>query len=165
MSKDELVQAYVDGGVSRRTFIRRLVGAGVSMGAAVSYAHLLAPERASAASTPNADFYNPPTLQLDVGSKSLTAVVHKGKIKLNLVVSEPATVALVAAATLGGKAKQVSRLTVDFPAAGQQLVTLRIGRSIRKAFGDLDKTNVTVTATATDRQGATGTATDQQKLK
>jgi hypothetical protein len=66
---------------------------------------------------------------------------------------------------LNGKAREVSALTVDFPAAGQQAVTMRIGRKIRKAFGDLDKTNVTITATATDRQGATGAATDRQKLK
>lgn len=48
MSNNELVTAYVEGRISRRTLIRRLVAAGVSMGAAVSYAHLLGPERAGA---------------------------------------------------------------------------------------------------------------------
>jgi hypothetical protein len=48
MSAEELVNAYVEGRVSRRTLIRRLTAAGMSMGAAVSYAHLLTPERAVA---------------------------------------------------------------------------------------------------------------------
>jgi hypothetical protein len=41
MSKEELVEAYLDGRVDRRTFIRKLVAAGVSMGAAVTYAQAL----------------------------------------------------------------------------------------------------------------------------
>jgi hypothetical protein len=58
MSQDELVNAYIDGSVSRRTFIRRLVTAGVSLGAAVSYAHLLSPSRADARNN-SPDFYKP----------------------------------------------------------------------------------------------------------
>ena len=49
MSRQELVDAYVEGGVSRRSFVRRLVASGVSIGAAVSYAEVLAPAAASAA--------------------------------------------------------------------------------------------------------------------
>lgn len=43
MSKQELVEAYVEGRVSRRVFMRRLVAAGVSLGAASAYAAALAP--------------------------------------------------------------------------------------------------------------------------
>ncbi len=42
MSREELVVAYVDGRLSRRAFIRRLVALGVTAGAAVTYADALA---------------------------------------------------------------------------------------------------------------------------
>src|SRR5688500_9012234 len=48
MSAEELVNQYVEGGISRRTLIRRLTAAGMGLGAAVSYAHLLSPDRAVA---------------------------------------------------------------------------------------------------------------------
>ena len=41
MSRAELVQGYLDGQLSRRVFIRRLVATGVSAAAALSYAGLL----------------------------------------------------------------------------------------------------------------------------
>lgn len=40
MSKQELVEAYVRGEVTRRAFIRRLIAAGVSFGAAMAYAQI-----------------------------------------------------------------------------------------------------------------------------
>jgi hypothetical protein len=43
MSQDELVNAYVSGRISRRTFIRRLAIAGVSLAAAATYAEVLVP--------------------------------------------------------------------------------------------------------------------------
>ena len=68
MSRDQLVEAYVNGGISRRVFVRRLIGAGVSLAAAVSYSELLGPQWASAAEPdfydeqdPNADLRQPKT--------------------------------------------------------------------------------------------------------
>ena len=49
MSREELAAAYADGSISRRTFIRRLVATGVSLSAAVTYATVLSPSAASAA--------------------------------------------------------------------------------------------------------------------
>jgi hypothetical protein len=49
MSRQELVESYLEGGVSRRSFVRRLVASGVSIGAAASYAEVLAPATATAA--------------------------------------------------------------------------------------------------------------------
>jgi hypothetical protein len=69
MSQDELVNAYIEGSVSRRTFIRRLVVGGVSLGAAVSYAHLLAPDPAGA--RPGQDFYKDKDDNPDAGSQSI----------------------------------------------------------------------------------------------
>ena len=43
MSEEELVAAYVDGKISRRVFVRRMVAAGLSTAAALSYAGLIGP--------------------------------------------------------------------------------------------------------------------------
>ena len=77
MSRDELVNAYIDGSVSRRTFIRRLVTAGVSLGAAVSYAHLLAPGRADARNN-DPDFYKPGANQFAQSSPPQLFAVSSG---------------------------------------------------------------------------------------
>lgn len=166
-----MVNAYIEGNVSRRTFIRRLVAAGVSLGAAVSYAHLLTPQHAGAAAPnsdfyqPNPDFYHPPHPAVTVGSKSIDAVVRKGTVKVLVSVDEPATVLVNATATIRGKLKTIPPVTVDFAAAGSQLVTLRVGRKLRNALGRVGKTVVQVTATATDRQAQSGSAVASRKLK
>ena len=55
MSREELVGAYVGGNVSRRVFIRGLVGLGVTIGAAVAYADVLAAQ--TVPTTSAADIY------------------------------------------------------------------------------------------------------------
>ncbi len=58
MSRRQLVDAYVDGRISRRVFAKRLVATGVSAGAAASYAAALAPTAsASGRETCLRDFY------------------------------------------------------------------------------------------------------------
>ncbi len=56
MSKHEIVEGYLNGAISRRTFVRRLTAAGLSLSAALSYAELLRANSAHAASRGN-DFY------------------------------------------------------------------------------------------------------------
>ncbi len=80
-------------------------------------------------------------------------------------VDEPASVLVTATATIGGKLRTVSSATVDFATAGSQLVTLRISRKLRKTLGNLEKTIVQVTATATDRQAQSGSSIASKKLK
>ena len=69
VSRDHLVSEYANGNISRRTFVRRLVAAGVSFGAAVSYAHLLEQAPAARASArAHGDEYgtdDPPTVLID----------------------------------------------------------------------------------------------------
>jgi hypothetical protein len=48
MSKQEMVDAYLQGNISRRTFVRRLAAAGLTLSAAIGYAELLRPGRAHA---------------------------------------------------------------------------------------------------------------------
>jgi hypothetical protein len=56
MTQDEVVSAYVRGGISRRMLIRRLVAGGMGVAAAVAYAHALSPAAARAAGRPK-DLY------------------------------------------------------------------------------------------------------------
>jgi hypothetical protein len=76
LSRQEVVDAYLDGRISRRTLIRRLVAAGVSAGAAVSYAHLLNPQRAQAAG--DSDHY--PDVNVNVIDEDLDRVVNRARI-------------------------------------------------------------------------------------
>lgn len=55
MSRQELVDAYLEGTVNRRAFVRRLVASGVSVGAAAGYAQILAPGAAAAERAPRAE--------------------------------------------------------------------------------------------------------------
>jgi hypothetical protein len=54
MSREQLIDLYLRGQIGRRTFIRRLVGAGISLTAAATYAELLVPQPAFAA---RGDYY------------------------------------------------------------------------------------------------------------
>src|SRR3954454_8338333 len=56
MSREQVVDLYLRGEIGRRTFIRKLVGLGISLTAAATYAELLVPQPALAA---REDFYGP----------------------------------------------------------------------------------------------------------
>jgi plastocyanin len=73
MSRHELVQGYLDGQLSRRVFIRRLVATGVSAAAALSYAGLLETTPAAAAFV---DFY---LVVDDVGFVPTPAQLQQGQ--------------------------------------------------------------------------------------
>lgn len=55
MSREELVTAYLDGQLSRRVFVRRLMAAGVTLGAALAYGEMHA---AQAHATDTCDHYD-----------------------------------------------------------------------------------------------------------
>jgi hypothetical protein len=57
MSSSEIVESFLRGEISRRTLVRRLMGVGVSMSAAVAYSELLRPEWALAAEQCTPEFY------------------------------------------------------------------------------------------------------------
>jgi hypothetical protein len=57
MSSSEVVDSFLRGEISRRTLVRRLAAAGVSMSAAVAYSELLRPEWALAAEQCTAEYY------------------------------------------------------------------------------------------------------------
>ena len=90
MSRQELVSAFMEGRISRRTLVRRLVAGGVSAGAAVSYAQMLNPERADAASglVIPGDHY--PMVDLSITSTSLATVKSEKKLQINVIGSRGA---------------------------------------------------------------------------
>jgi len=89
VSRQELVSAFLDGQISRRTLIRRLIAGGVSAGAAISYAQLLAPERAAAAPGRggfSSDQY--PLVDMGITSPSLAAVRSDARIAMKVFCTE-----------------------------------------------------------------------------
>ena len=88
MSQSELVDAYVQGRMSRRTLIRRLAAAGVSFGAAAAYAHLLRPQPATARRL--GDLHGPSwTGRLIV--QDLDKVIEKRRVKVEVTTGGPAS--------------------------------------------------------------------------
>jgi hypothetical protein len=68
VSRDHLVSEYASGNISRRVFIRRLVAGGVSLGAAISYAHLIGQDTSRASVRAHGDEYginDPPRVLID----------------------------------------------------------------------------------------------------
>lgn len=86
MSREELVTAFLDGRMSRRTLIRRLIAGGVSTGAAISYAQVLAPERAGAAVAAAGDHY--PMVDLAITTGSLAMARNLSRIGVRVTSSE-----------------------------------------------------------------------------
>lgn len=90
MSPERLVHAYAEGRMSRRTLIRRLVAAGVSFGAAVSYAHILGQERAAGGES---DHYHPPlAVEGRIRDQPLARVIEEERVKVRLEVAKRARV-------------------------------------------------------------------------
>jgi hypothetical protein len=88
MSRQELVDAFLDGQISRRTLIRRLIAGGVSAGAAISYAQLLAPERAAAVTRRGGLSDQYPLVDMGITSPSLASVRNNARITLKVFCTE-----------------------------------------------------------------------------
>ena len=88
MSREELVSAFLDGRISRRTMIRRLVAGGVSMGAAVSYAQMLNPERAGAQAPGDSVGDHYPLVDMTIASPSFANVKNNSRLLVDVTGSE-----------------------------------------------------------------------------
>jgi len=86
----ELIDAYLDGRMSRRTLIRRLVAAGVSFGAAVSYAHVLGHGRAHGNRALGDQYVilEPPTGK--ILNQDLDDVIEREKVRVRFSVAKRA---------------------------------------------------------------------------
>jgi hypothetical protein len=88
VSRQELVSAFLEGRISRRTLIRRLIAGGVSTGAAVSYAQLLRPEHARAASSMAAADDHYPMVDVTIDTTSLSAALNNARIAVSVTCTE-----------------------------------------------------------------------------
>jgi hypothetical protein len=79
MEKQGLVEAYTEGALSRRAFIRKLVAGGVSFGAAVAYAQLLDRDPAHAA-VALGDEYSFVEVKATILDQDLDDVIASGKL-------------------------------------------------------------------------------------
>jgi hypothetical protein len=131
MSRQELVSAFLDGQISRRTLIRRLIAGGVSAGAAISYTQLLAPERAGAAIRASAsDQY--PLVDLAITSPSLADVRSNHYIRLNVLCTEElqnATFVVYLKTSAGGVPIGERKVTSVLAAAGTRALIVNVDTS------------------------------------
>jgi hypothetical protein len=123
VSSQELVNAYVEGRISRRTLIRRLVAGGVSLGAAVSYAHLLAPR--ATASHPDELHPEYPYVHINIRGDELAEVIEHGRLRVVVRSADPAVLTLIATARKLGEELEIGRRQVTFTEPGRKRV--RIG--------------------------------------
>ena len=163
MSERDLVDAYVGGRISRRTLVRRLVAGGVSLGAAISYAHLLTPERASARpQTSNSHHYYPdyyPDLDVKVTSKDLAKVVNSGKLEVRARCSGKAKLTLRGYVKDGNDVVQIGEKNISFDHAGRQSFGLDVKTGKLK-----NRQQAKVTASLDGRGAYHGATTDTVTL-
>ena len=88
LSRQELVSAFLEGRVSRRTLIRRLIAGGVSTGAAISYAQMLAPQQAGAAVSVAGASDHYPLVDMTISSTSLATVRSQARLAVEVTTSE-----------------------------------------------------------------------------
>lgn len=118
MSNDELVGAYIEGAISRRTLIRKLVAAGVSLGAATAYAHHLAP-KASAKGFGPAEY---PRVRLRILTDTTKEVARDGVLRVRVRSSDPCTLRISATVTQPPSWSEEGRKTVKFGRGGGKKV-------------------------------------------
>jgi hypothetical protein len=165
MSREEIVTAYLDGGMSRRMFVRRLVAAGVSVGAAVSYAHLLDPQRAEAREgDTRADFYTPAAIDIQLKSTDIDKVVNSRKLRVQLTVDEACNGEL-AVFLERNEPLLLGDAQFNFASPGTTVLRLALTGDGRKALEGRNKARVRLFAQTVDQQGATAFDELTSKLK
>jgi hypothetical protein len=154
MSREDLVEAYVEGGISRRTFIRRLVAGGVSFGAAVSYAHLLAPKADAAIGRAGdgQDHYEP-EIEVAIRSERILKVVNQRKLEVTVSTDDSADFDLVAKIRNKGKLRTIGNKQVSFSGAtADAVVRIPISKAGREILAKRDTSTIRVECAATHQQ-------------
>ncbi|HKG35517.1 MAG TPA: hypothetical protein VKA89_03660 [Solirubrobacterales bacterium] len=149
--------------MSRRMFIKRLVAAGTSIGAAVSYAHLLAPE-AKAASGRDGDgrLHYEPEIQVAIATSRVRDVMQSGKLNVRASSDDPVAFAFKAQLRHKGRLKTIGTKQVTFGAAtSNRLVRIPISRFGRSVLASRDTSSVKVVGVATYQQAPLDTRTSK----
>jgi hypothetical protein len=151
MSREDLVEAYVEGGISRRTFVRRLVAGGVSFAAAVSYSHILAPAANAAIGRAGdgQDHYEP-EIEVAIRSERIPKVVNQRKLEVTVSTDDSVTFALVAKIRSKGKLRTIGSKQLTFSGATTDaVVRIPISKAGRDVLAARDTATVRVECAAT----------------
>jgi len=123
MSQDELVGAYIEGSITRRTLIRRLVAAGVSLGAATAYAHHLAPKAAAKGFGPQ----EYPRVKLRILTDATKEVAKDGVLRVRVKSADPCTLYISATVAQGVSWAETGDKTVKFGnGGGKKVINVKI---------------------------------------
>jgi hypothetical protein len=164
VSREELVSAFLEGRLSRRTLVRRLVAGGVSVGAAVSYAQLLKPERAFAESTAAVDELYPLVL-VTITSNDLDVVINDAVVRATVSATEEIGFArfwVFFERPSGLRLLGIKTYSSNFlAAAGQRNVNLQISPTKLEPF---QKATIWVHLQAFDSENAPGLAAVSKQI-
>lgn len=160
MSSEDLVSAYVDGQISRRAFVRRLVAGGVSLGAATSYSYLLTSERAAAAGDDFEfysrddcefvnDFYGPDGKARILG-KRRGVLLRKKRVTVSFQISEPSQVRVAVKIRHNGGFVKIGEKKFGCNSAGTFKVDVPINGKGLKLIRSKRRPRIKVAVTAAD---------------
>lgn len=152
MSDREIVNAYLDGRISRRTLIRRLIVAGVSVGAAVSYAQVLKPERAFA----RADSDHYPDVEAKIVEEDLDKVANKKRVLVHLHADEDSTLKPIhfyLYHVVHGSYTLIGEKEIDFSGPDSKEIGIPIDNSSAQTLGDRNKAKLQINWVAHDKKG------------
>lgn len=127
MDRQGLVDGYLRGDITRRTFVRRMTLAGVSLAAALSYAELLRPATAHAA--PGEDYYEnlyESSLPPDLATHAPSGITHDGVTAWAMVDPNLQSTAVWFEYAPAGGARQASS-PVSISGDGDRPVSVAIG--------------------------------------
>lgn len=134
--------------MDRRAFIRRMVAAGVSAGAALSYAELLAPDAYGADAHASVDdFY--PEVDVAVRSGSLAAIRRRGFVKVRVRLADPADVVLRLKTRDQGSPRLIGKRRLRL-GQGTHVVRVPLNRRGRRILAGRNQAVIRVLATAAD---------------
>jgi hypothetical protein len=145
MSQQELLDAYLDGQISRRTLIRRLAATGIGLGAAVSYAHLLAPKARAVPDPADAHY---PIVDLKIKTLDLADVIEHKRLRVRVRADEEVTVNLFAETRKNGQSVLLGSQFCRLDAAGRRRVKIPLDNV--KPLRNRQKVKVFVTAFGSD---------------
>jgi hypothetical protein len=150
ISSQELIDAYLDGRLSRRVLVRRLVTGGVSLGAAISYAHLLSPSKAAAAAPEDfCDEYPVVDVRI-VTDGRLSTLRSRNYLLVQVVSDEEVAMSITALIRRGGELSVIASNSMRMNAAGSKYVRLPLTPEGQLALQGLSATIVMITGQGQD---------------
>jgi hypothetical protein len=150
ISSQELIDAYLDGRLSRRVLVRRLVTGGVSLGAAISYAHLLSPSKAAAAAPEDfCDEYPVVDVRIVTDGK-LSTLRTRNYLLVQVVSDEEVSMSITALIRRGGELAVIASQNARLTAAGSKYVRLPLTAAGQSALQGLNATIVMITGQGQD---------------